>query len=292
MRISDALDLYRQYIIAEKGLSLQTANGYLDDLKRFFDFNKKQYVEELDEDDLELFLNYQGEMKRSSRTGLRRMSSIRSFYLFLKKDGYYQGNVPETIPTKKPEKLPVCLSLEEVEALLEAPNMNKASGIRDRAMIEVMYASGLRVSELLSLEVSRLNMDKGIISIMGKGAKERKVPIGEYAIEYVRKYIEEVRNHNKGKGSKYLFLNHEGKPISRQYFFVQIRKYAADVGIEKTISPHTLRHSFATHLYENGAELRMIQELLGHTNITTTQIYTHVSTRRIMSAYDLYMNKK
>lgn len=292
MRISDALDLYRQYIIAEKGLSLQTANGYMDDLKRFFDFNKKQYVEELDEDDLELFLNYQGEMKRSSRTGLRRMSSIRSFYLFLKKDGYYQGNVPETIPTKKPEKLPVCLSLEEVEALLEAPNMNKASGIRDRAMIEVMYASGLRVSELLSLEVSRLNMDKGIISIMGKGAKERKVPIGEYAIEYVKKYIEEVRNHNKGKGSKYLFLNHEGKPISRQYFFVQIRKYAADVGIEKTISPHTLRHSFATHLYENGAELRMIQELLGHTNITTTQIYTHVSTRRIMSAYDLYMNKK
>ena len=127
---------------------------------------------------------------------------------------------------------------------------------------------------------------------MGKGAKERKVPLGDFAIEYIQKYIEEVRNKNPGKDSKYLFLNRYGQPISRQYFFKQVKKYAAEAGIMTPISPHTLRHCFATHLLENGAQLRAVQEMLGHANIATTQIYTHISTRRIRSAYDLYMKRK
>ena len=190
------------------------------------------------------------------------------------------------------ERLPTYLTIEEVEALLEAPDLTKKGELRDKAMLEVMYASGLRVSELINLEKHQLNMKRGVIKVMGKGSKERKVPIGEFALEYVVKYIEEARNFNPGKDSKYLFLNREGKPISRVYFFKQVRKYAERAGINKVISPHTLRHSFATHLVEQGAELRAVQEMLGHSNIATTQIYTHLSKSRIRSAYDLYMNKK
>ena len=292
MKIYDALDLYEQYIVAEKGLSLQTVKGYLDDIKRFIEYIKKEDVSELDNEDLSFFLKYESSLGLSVTTSLRRLSSIRSFYLFLKKDGYYKGELPEIEPIRKPEKLPNCLSIEEVEALLNAPNMKTEVGIRDRAMLEVMYASGLRVSELLALEKSKVNMTKGIISVYGKGAKERKVPIGDFALEYVQKYIDEVRSRNVGRGSKYLFLNKKGKPLSRQFFFKQIKKYALEVGIIGEISPHTLRHCFATHLLENGAELRAVQEMLGHSNISTTQIYTHISTKRIITAYDLYMKKK
>jgi integrase/recombinase XerD len=159
-------------------------------------------------------------------------------------------------------------------------------------MLETMYASGLRVSELLALEKGRINFKKAIITVFGKGAKERKVPLGDFAIEYIQKYDKEVRKLNPGKDSKYLFLNRYGEPLSRQYFFKQIKKYALEAGIETPISPHTLRHCFATHLLENGAQLRAVQEMLGHANIATTQIYTHISTKRILSAYDLYMKGK
>ena len=188
--------------------------------------------------------------------------------------------------------MPNCLSLEEVESLFEAIDMKNKEGIRDRAMLETMYAAGLRVSELLSLERERLNIKTGVVSIIGKGSKERKVPIGDFALEYVIQYINGPRNKNKGKKSKYLFLSKYGKPLSRQYFFKQIKKYAEIAGIGINISPHTLRHCFATHLLENGADLRAVQSMLGHANIATTQIYTHISTKRIVSAYDLYMNKK
>ena len=156
-------------------------------------------------------------------------------------------------------------------------------------MLELMYASGLRVSELLALEKKNLNRIKGMVMVFGKGAKERKVPVGEFAMEYVNKYIDEVRPRYAKNGSKFLFLNRKGEPLSRVYFFKQIRKYAEQAGIKKTISPHTLRHCFATHMLEGGAQLRAVQEMLGHTNIATTQIYTHVSTKRILSVYDLHM---
>lgn len=292
MEISDALDLFLQHILAEKGLSPTTAKNYMDDLKQFLLYVKKDYVEELDGDDISLFLIYQLGMGLSVSTALRRLSTVRSFFLFLKKDGYFKRDIPDIEPPKKVERLPTYLTIEEVEALLEAPDLTKKGELRDKAMLEVMYASGLRVSELINLEKHQLNMKRGVIKVMGKGSKERKVPIGEFALEYVVKYIEEARNFNPGKDSKYLFLNREGKPISRVYFFKQVRKYAERAGINKVISPHTLRHSFATHLVEQGAELRAVQEMLGHSNIATTQIYTHLSKSRIRSAYDLYMNKK
>lgn len=293
MEIIDAIDLFSQYLTVEKGLSLNTVNSYLDDLKRFFMYFKdKKEVSELSPYDLNSFVNYELNSGLTVPTALRRLSSIRSFYSFLKKEGYYEGELPEVDPPKKPKELPNCLSIEEVELLLEAPNMKSPSGIRDKAMLELMYASGLRVSELLNLEKRNVNLNKGIITIFGKGAKERKVPMGDFALEYVVKYLNEVRDLFHGRDSKYLFLNRQGKPLSRVYFFKQIRKYAESVGIETQISPHTLRHCFATHMLEGGAELRAVQEMLGHTNIATTQIYTHISTKRIINAYDLFMNKK
>ena len=293
MEISDAVELYQQYLLVEKGLSKQTVIAYTDDLKQFFLlFKDRQYVEQLLPEDLHEIVRHELAVGHSVSTAMRRLSSIKNFFIFLKKEGYYTKDIPDIETPKKPEHLPNCLSVEEVEELLDAPNLEKPDGIRDRAMLETMYASGLRVSELLALERSRVNFKKAIITIFGKGAKERKVPLGDFAIEYIKKYIDEVRCKNPGRDSKYLFLNRYGEPLSRQYFFKQIRKYAAQAGITTVISPHTLRHCFATHLLENGAQLRAVQEMLGHTNIATTQIYTHISTKRILSAYDLYMQKK
>jgi integrase/recombinase XerD len=156
-------------------------------------------------------------------------------------------------------------------------------------MLETMYSSGLRVSELLNLKKGQVNLTKGVITVFGKGAKERKVPLSDYAIEYIKKYVNEVRNKSEFKGSKYLFLSRRGEPLSRVYFFKQVRKYAELAGIDMVISPHTLRHSFATHLLNRGAQLRMVQGMLGHTNIATTQIYTHVSSEKLKSDYDKIM---
>ena len=295
MEIADALDLFQQYILAEKGLSKQTYQSYLSDIELFFQYfsNKKDTNDLLGEDIIE-YLRYASSSGQINKvaTYLRKMSSLKSFYLFLKREGILNVEIPEMYAPKKPQILPNCLSIEEVETLLDTPDITKPEGLRDKAMLELMYSSGLRVSELLSLERRKINLERGIVSIFGKGAKERKVPIGDFALEYVNKYIDEARRKNPGKDSKYLFLNRYGKPLSRQYFFKQIKKYALLAGIQTPISPHTLRHCFATHLLENGAQLRAVQEMLGHTNIATTQIYTHISTKRIMSAYDLYMNKK
>ena len=291
MDISDAIELYQQYLLVEKGLSLQTISSYKNDLKKFFEFfENKKYVEDLLSEDLNEFLRHElTDPDLTVSTALRRLSSTRGFFIFLKKEGYFKGEIPDIETPKKPEHLPNCLTVEEVEDLLNTPNIEKPDGLRDRAMLETMYASGLRVSELLTLEKGRINFKKAIITVFGKGAKERKVPLGDFAIEYIQKYDREVRKLNPGKDSKYLFLNRYGEPLSRQYFFKQIKKYALEAGIETPISPHTLRHCFATHMLEGGAQLRAVQEMLGHTNIATTQIYTHVSTKRILSVYDLHM---
>ena len=297
MLLEDAIELFQQYILVEKGLSKQTLSSYMTDLKKFFLYFKEGGAEKVDTSDLmgsdlKEYRRYLGSTQKRAATTLRKISSTRSFYLFLKREKIIDIDIPEIEPPKKPQTLPNCLSIEEVEALLETPDISKPDGLRDRAMLELMYSSGLRVSELLSLERKKVNLERGIVSVFGKGAKERKVPIGDFALEFVIKYINEARSKNPGKNTKYLFLNRYGKPLSRQYFFKQIKKYALLAGIDTDISPHTLRHCFATHLLENGAQLRAVQEMLGHSNIATTQIYTHISTKRIISAYDLYMNKK
>ena len=293
MEISDALESYTQYLIVEKGLSLLTVKSYQEDLKTFFQFySDKKEVSDIESDDLANFLDYELSEGKLPSTALRKLSSIKNFLLFLEKEGVYHEEILDYDPPKMPKKLPNCLSIEEVELLLNAPNMDSLSGIRDKAMLELMYASGLRVSELLNLEKKNINLKKEIVTIFGKGAKERKVPMGDFAKEYVVKYLNEVRGKFHGDNSKYLFLNKSGKPLSRIYFFKQIKKYASQVGIDTAISPHTLRHSFATHMLEGGAQLRAVQEMLGHTNIATTQIYTHVSSKRIINAYDLFMKTK
>lgn len=298
MEISDAIESFQQYLLVEKGLSKQTITSYTDDLKQFFLFfeeegSPRRTVDDLQGEDIIEFLKHEMSLDYISvATAMRRLSSTKHFFIFLKKEGYFNGEIPKIETPKRPERLPNCLSIEEVEDLLNAPDIQKPEGLRDRAMLETMYASGLRVSELLAFEKKNINFKKAIILVFGKGAKERKVPLGDFAIEYIQRYIKEVRSKNPGRDSKYLFLNRYGEPISRQYFFLQIKKYAATAGINQSISPHTLRHCFATHLLENGAQLRAVQEMLGHTNIGTTQIYTHISTKRILSAYDLYMKKK
>lgn len=290
MEIADAIDLFHQYVLVEKGLSPQTWISYLEDLQLFFAyFSDKKTTDDLQETDLYEFLKYSLSLGRSVSTALRRLSSTRSFFLFLKKEGYYKGGIPDIEAPKKPKHLPNCLTEEEVERLLDAPDLTTPSGIRDKAMLETMYSSGLRVSELLKLEKGQVNLTKGVITVFGKGAKERKVPISDYAIEYIKKYINEVRNKSEFKNSKYLFLNKNGQPISRVYFFRQVKKYSELAGIETQVSPHTLRHSFATHLLNHGAQLRIVQGMLGHTNIATTQIYTHVSSEKLKSDYDKIM---
>ena len=225
MEISDAIELFQQYLLVEKGLSKQTIESYTDDLKQFFTFfNSRKNTEDLVAEDLNEFLMYQMSIGREASTAIRRLSSTRSFFVFLKKEGYFNGEIPDVETPKKPAHLPNCLSVEEVEDLLNAPDIEKPDGLRDRAMLETMYASGLRVSELLSLEKGKVDLKHGVITVFGKGAKERKVPLGDFAIEYIKKYIEDVRDKNVGKESKYLFLNRYGKPLSRQYFFMQIKK--------------------------------------------------------------------
>ena len=290
MEIIDAVDSYKQYVLVEKGLSRQTWTSYLEDIQAFFNhFSGKKTTSDLEEEDLYKFLKHELAVGHSVSTALRRLSCMRNFFLFLKREGHYGGAIPDIETPKKPKYLPNCLTEEEVEALLNAPDLSTPSGLRDKAMLETMYSSGLRVSELLALERGQVNLSKGIITVFGKGAKERRVPIADYAVEYIQEYIKEVRNKSEFKGSKYLFLSKKGEPLSRVYFFKQVKKYSLQAGIETNVSPHTLRHSFATHLLNHGAQLRIVQSMLGHTNIATTQIYTHVSSDKLKSDYDKIM---
>ena len=290
MEIIDAVDRYKQFVLAEKGLSLQTWASYLEDIQAFFNhFNDKKTTDDLLESDLYEFLKYELAVGHSVSTALRRLSCMRNFFLFLKRDGFYQGAIPDIETPKKPKYLPNCLTEDEVEALLNAPDLTTPSGLRDKAMLETMYSSGLRVSELIGLQKNQVNLTKGVITVFGKGAKERKVPIADYAVEYIKDYIKEVRNKIDVNHSKYLFLSKKGEPLSRIYFFKQVKKYSELAGITTNVSPHTLRHSFATHLLNHGAQLRIVQGMLGHTNIATTQIYTHVSREKLKTDYDKMM---
>lgn len=291
MLIDDAMDSFIQYCLVEKGLSKQTVANYRQDLFTFKEHIKyKNDVKELDNEDVSSLIQSMSQFGNATSTIIRRITTIKCFYIFLQKEGLILNSSSEIILPKNQKRLPNVLTIDEIEALLNQPDLNKVDGIRDKAMLEVMYASGLRVSELLTLERGNLNLEQGLIKIKGKGSKERIAPLGDYARDAILFYLNEARYKNKGKNNKILFLNKNGEPLSRQYFWKKLKDYALKAGITSCITPHTLRHSFATHLLENGAELRAVQEMLGHSNIATTQIYTHVSSKRILSAYDLYMN--
>lgn len=292
MKINDAYERFIEMMFYERNVSIQTIDCYKEDLKLFFENTQLNDANDLTLKDIENFIKILSSQGKAISTIIRRVGTIRQFYLFLQKESVITDGSAIIDMPKKRESLPSVLTFEEVEALLEQPNTKKDEGIRDKAMLEIMYSSGLRVSELLNLQLRQVNIDLGILKVIGKGNKERIVPIGDFAKEYLMLYIQHIRGRFDIHKSKFVFLNKQGIPLTRQFFWKSVKKYSKNAGIEINVTPHTLRHSFATHLLENGLDLRMVQEMLGHTNISTTQIYTHVSSKRILSAYDLFMNKK
>jgi integrase/recombinase XerD len=293
MDLSDAISRFLQYCLFEKNLTKVTVEDYRQDFHLFLEyFPEKKTIDDLKDTDIEEFTYQQSLNGLKTSSIARRITVLKNFFLFLDTEGIKKGLVKPIIMPKREKVLPVYLTVEEVDRLMAAPNINKPNQLRDKAMIETMYSSGLRVSELINLQLKQINVDEHIITVIGKGKKERSIPIRDESIKFLRMYITEVRNKGNIIDKNYVFLNRSGKRLSRQYFFGCIKKYAKECGITKDIHPHTLRHSFATHLLENGADLRAVQEMLGHTKVETTQLYTHLSNQRIINAYDLYWKKK
>lgn len=294
MDVNNALDKYINYISIEKGLSKNTIESYLNDIIKFLNFyNEKTDTSEFLDDDIEDYVLNLSTSGMSVSSILRIISSIKGFYVYLISEQLNNKIKLNLIIPKNEKHLPSVLTEQEVNDLLEQPDIKKPNELKDKAMLELMYSSGLRISELINLKLSNINFPEKILKVTGKGSKERIVPIGDFAMEYLLLYMNRVRNISRFKNSNYLFINTKtGKPYSRQSFFKKIKYYAMKAGITKKVSPHTLRHSFATHLLENGADLIMVQKMLGHTNIETTQIYTQVTTQRIISAYDKYSKRK
>ncbi len=294
MKLLELVERFEEILVVEKGLSSLTLDSYHRDLMIFlYSFDPaKITTEDLLPSDLGDFMVLQSQRGLSSKTMHRRYSVVKNFFLFLKKENIYTEPLLETYPPKTVTSLPVTLSQEEVESLFEQPIMTTLDGHRDRAMMEVMYASGLRVSELLLLKKANINLVDGTLRIIGKGAKTRIVPIGEFALDIMQSYRTMMASLLPYNRQDYVFVNRFYQPLSRQFFFKRIREYGRQATINVAISPHALRHSFATHLLEHGANLRAVQAMLGHRNIATTELYTHISTTRILSAFDLYRKKK
>jgi len=287
----EILQAFLDFLAVEKGLSLNTIDSYSRDLKKLFQFFKKEKIiwSRAKEENLTAFIHSQSRMGLSSRSLARLISSIKSFYKYLILDGIIDKNPAVNLSSPKIWlKLPQFLSVEEVELLLSQPDQESKRGLRDKAMLELLYATGLRVSELISLKLKDVNLKDGFLLTRGKGSKERIVPIGRQACQAVSRYIDEVRPLLLKKPDSSLFLSNRSRAFSRQGFWKLLKTHAKKAGLGSKISPHVLRHSFATHLLERGADLRSVQMMLGHTQITTTQIYTHVSRERLRQVYEKY----
>lgn len=276
----------------DKGLSPATLEAYARDLQRFSRFVKLKKLSLAEITPLQLIAYFQLLQKEglSVRSRTRAQSSIRQLYRILGQEQILKDDPTETLDMPKiGRKLPHWLSLEEVDLLLQAPDVSTALGIRDRCMLEVMYATGLRVSELVGLKMENLSLNEGYLRTLGKGSKERLVPMGKSAVEWLREYMAGSRDKLlKGKNLSYLFISQKRTGITRQQFWILIQRYTLKAKIQKHISPHTLRHSFATHLLERGADLRAVQTMLGHSDITTTEIYTHIDQRRLKEVVKLH----
>jgi len=277
------IDRFLDYIKVEKGLSSNTIQSYNNDLLRFARFLERKglSVKNITTSDLSDYIQ-ELKGKLSERSLARNLSSLRSFYRFLILNSHINHNPTRLIDFPKlPRRLPEVLSFEEVERLLSAPDPKTPEGKRDKAMLELLYATGIRVSELITIKIHDLDLERGIVRVLGKGSKERLIPMGQIAIDSIKEYLLMRKRFLKDKKFPHLFLNVRGKPLTRQGFWKIIKAYGIKAGIKKRITPHILRHSFATHLLERGADLRSVQLMLGHEDISTTQIYTHISTERI-----------
>ncbi len=289
------LDEFSDALWLEDGLSRNTLESYRSDLQQFGDWlGKYEWSERAltaaTHSDLLEFLAYKVSVRVKASTTSRELSSLKRFYRFLLRQGKIQTDPSLNIDTPKlPRSLPASLTEADVEALLNVPDVEQPLGLRDRTMLEVLYASGLRVSELVSLDVAQISLNMGVIRVMGKGGKERLVPLGEEALEWVTRYTKEIRSVLLGgKVSNALFVTSRGSAMTRQAFWYLIKRHARSAGIVKVLSPHTLRHAFATHLLNHGADLRVVQMLLGHADISTTQIYTHVARERLKQIHAMH----
>ncbi|MFC6171517.1 site-specific tyrosine recombinase XerD [Loigolactobacillus jiayinensis] len=284
---------FKRYLTVEKGLAQNTVSSYTRDLTKFKTYLEQQKMSSFEQDRF-VIINFLGTLKTqkmATNSVIRMVSSLRKFYRYLLETEQITIDPMQQVDSpKKQQHLPQVLSQNEIKRLLAVPDTTTALGIRDRAILEVLYATGLRVSELTHLKLAELHLSLGLIQTIGKGDKERLIPIGDVAIDWINRYLETSRPTflKSGQSEPILFLNHYGRPFTRQGIWKNLKQMVKAAGIDKDITPHTLRHSFATHLLENGADLRVVQELLGHADISTTQIYTHVSQKHLREAYNRY----
>lgn len=288
--MNEEINDYLHYLTIERGLSLNTRKSYERDLLQYLHYLEDEQITSWQDVDRYVVINYLEKMhdeKKAPATVTRMITSLRRFHQFLRQERLTDHDPMQHIDTpKKVQKLPSTLSLIEVERLIETPDTTKNLGIRDRAILEVMYATGMRVSELVGLKLSDLHLSLGLVQTLGKGDKERIIPLGDYAIQWLERYLDEARPLLVANPSEtHVFVNHHGTGLSRQGIWKNLKQLVREAGINKEVTPHTLRHSFATHLLENGADLRTVQELLGHADISTTQIYTHITKKRMTDVY-------
>ena len=276
------VDRYINYLLVEKGLAAKTIDAYSADLSRYTAYLFANGAAGVSEKDTHLLLRYLIDLRDdglNARSRARHLVSIRGFYRFLVQEKYLPADPSALIDLPKSGlRLPDVLSVDEVKRLLDTPDITRPAGFRDAAMLELLYAAGLRVSELIGLKLLDVNLEAGFVRVFGKGSRERVVPIGRYAREKIDAYLASCRPRLlRQTTSVYLFVARAGKPMTRQGFWKLLKKYARQAGILKNVTPHSLRHSFASHLLEGGADLRTVQIMLGHVDIATTQIYTHVA---------------
>jgi integrase/recombinase XerD len=284
------VDRYLNHLIVEKGLADKTVQAYAGDLHFFISYLRANGFTDPAQTDTAAVLKYVIDLRktgRGPRTRARHLVTIRGFFQFLMRCGELKNNAAQLIDLPKSGlKLPDILNVDDIEKLIAAPDRHTPRGMRDAAMLELIYAAGLRVSELVDLPVAGLNLEAGFVRVMGKGSKERIVPIGSKAIACLQDYLTQARPRQVTvRPSSYLFVARAGKPMTRQGFWKLLRQYALKAGIAKRITPHVLRHSFASHLLEGGADLRAVQVMLGHVDIATTQIYTHIAQKRLIEIH-------
>lgn len=286
-------DQYLNYLLVEKGLSSKTLDSYGSDMAMYLSFLEENKIFDISETDTPVILKHLISMRDAglgARSRARHLVAIRGFYRFMVQEKILKHDPTRLIDLPKSGlKLPDVLSVEEVKLLLSTPNVKTPAGSRDAAMIELLYAAGLRVSELINLKLQDVNLEAGFVRVFGKGSKERVVPIGLFAKQRIDDYLKTARPLIlKNIPSRYLFVARAGKPMTRQGFWKLIKRYALKAGFNKKITPHSLRHSFASHLLEGGADLRAVQLMLGHVDISTTQIYTHVAREHLKKMHEKF----
>jgi integrase/recombinase XerD len=287
------LDLYLDYLTVERGLAPNTRASYSADLQKFLSYVKDRGVSDwslVRYSEVMGFLSQSQEQGLAPRSRARLLSALRGFFKFMVRDGHLRESpVANLASPRLRRQLPSVLSVAEVERILARPNPELPLGQRDAAMLEILYGTGLRVSELVALTLGRVNLEVGFLVVLGKGSKERIVPAGEAATEAVRSYLKESRPRLlKGRMTETLFVTNRGGAMTRQGFWKLLKKYGREAGLKKKLTPHILRHSFATHLLERGADLRSVQMMLGHADISTTQLYTHVARERLREVHRKY----